>query len=83
MDRLIWTAWRAFWIGLGASAVIVGQSLVAPAAPAASEMAPSVESVDGPSAPEVVPVRVQVDNAPALSRNAAPKSSKSRVRHAS
>jgi hypothetical protein len=31
MDRLIRTAWRAFWVGLGASAVLVSQSLLAPA----------------------------------------------------
>jgi hypothetical protein len=28
MDRLIWTAWRAFWVGLGASAVLIGQTLL-------------------------------------------------------
>lgn len=50
MDRLIWTAWRAFWVGLGASAVIVGQSLLAPATPpTAAEIAPSpaVQQHDG------------------------------------
>ena len=36
MDRLIWTAWRAFWVGLGASAVLISQSLLAPASPGAS-----------------------------------------------
>jgi hypothetical protein len=30
MDRLIKTAWRAFWVGLGASAVLIGQSIFAP-----------------------------------------------------
>lgn len=34
MDRWINTAWRAFWIGLGAAAVLVSQSVLAPAAPA-------------------------------------------------
>ena len=33
MDGLIRTAWRAFWVGLGASAVLIAQSVVAPAAP--------------------------------------------------
>lgn len=28
MDRLIRNAWRAFWIGLGASTVLIAQSLV-------------------------------------------------------
>jgi hypothetical protein len=28
MDGLIQTAWRAFWIGLGASAVLIGQSVI-------------------------------------------------------
>ena len=41
MDRLIWAAWRAFWVGLGASVVIVGQTLLAPVAPpSAAEIAP-------------------------------------------
>lgn len=31
MDGLIWAAWRAFWVGLGASAVLITQSLLAPA----------------------------------------------------
>lgn len=31
MDRWIRTAWRAFWVGLGASAVLITQSVLAPA----------------------------------------------------
>lgn len=35
MERLIWVTWRAFWIGLGASLVLIAQafapSMVAPA----------------------------------------------------
>ena len=27
MDRLIWISWRAFWVGLGASLVLIIQSL--------------------------------------------------------
>jgi len=46
MDRLIWAAWRAFWIGLGASAVIVGQSFLAPAP--AADVAPAVEQHEAP-----------------------------------
>lgn len=41
---------RAFWVGLGASAVIVGQSLLAPATPpTAAEIAspPAVQQHDG------------------------------------
>ena len=26
MERLIWITWRAFWIGLGASLVLIAQS---------------------------------------------------------
>ncbi len=42
MDRLIWVTWRAFWVGLGASAVLITQTLIAPA-PAASRPVPAVE----------------------------------------
>ena len=40
MDRMIATAWKAFWIGLGAAAVLVSQSVLAPSpslAPAPSD----------------------------------------------
>lgn len=30
MDRLIKTAWRVFWVGLGATAVLVSQSVLSP-----------------------------------------------------
>jgi hypothetical protein len=46
MERLIRNAWRAFWVGLGASAVLVGQALLPaqpPAAPDAS-VAPAAET---------------------------------------
>lgn len=36
MDRWIDTAWRAFWVGLGASAVLVAQAVLGPSPPAAS-----------------------------------------------
>ena len=34
MDRLVRNAWRAFWVGLGASAVLVAQALVPASGPA-------------------------------------------------
>jgi hypothetical protein len=58
MDRLIWTAWRAFWVGLGASAVLITQSLLA--APASTAPVPP-SSEDGPSAPLVEPARAERD----------------------
>lgn len=64
MDRLIWTAWRAFWVGLGASAVLIGQTLLAP--PPAASAPPRVEE----PAPQVdEPVRARAKSAePILSR---------------
>jgi hypothetical protein len=62
MDRLIWTAWRAFWVGLGASAVLIAQSLLAPA-PGAS----TVPSGDPQLAPFTEPARPS-SNDPLLSR---------------
>ncbi len=50
MDRLIRTAWRAFWVGLGASAVLVSQSVLSPQLPA-----PSQGPADLPAAPLVAP----------------------------
>jgi hypothetical protein len=43
MDRVISTAWRAFWVGLGASVVLIGQAVLTPA----NAAAPAVESVPG------------------------------------
>lgn len=44
MERLIWVTWRAFWIGLGASLVLIVQafapSSIAPAVEAKAERAP-------------------------------------------
>ena len=43
MDRMITNAWRAFWLGLGASAVLLGQSVFFPhALPAPPPAAPAV-----------------------------------------
>lgn len=46
MDRLITTAWRAFWVALGGSVVLVGQAAFfpaprLPAAPAPALVAPA------------------------------------------
>jgi hypothetical protein len=67
MDRLIRTAWRAFWVGLGASAVLISQSILAPA--------PAPSSPADPVAPPVVaplqaPAAARAKSAdPILSRN--------------
>jgi hypothetical protein len=45
MDRMIWLAWRAFWVALGATLVLVGQTLLAPPAPAeTARPAPAIEA---------------------------------------
>ena len=63
MDGLIRTAWRAFWVGLGASAVLIGQSVLAPPAPG-----PATLPGDPAVAPLVAPVaRVRI-LAPAAAR---------------
>lgn len=31
MDRWVRTAWNSFWVGLGASAVLIGQAVLSPA----------------------------------------------------
>ncbi|MBX3233653.1 MAG: hypothetical protein KIT84_21140 [Labilithrix sp.] len=54
MDRLVWVAWRAFWVGLGASLVIVGQSMFAPAPP------PAAADVAAPAVEESAPSQFQV-----------------------
>ncbi len=45
MDRWIRTAWRAFWVGLGASAVLITQSFLAPpkAMPTATQVVPAYD----------------------------------------
>ncbi len=60
MDALIRTAWKAFWVGLGASAVLVGQSVLAPhAAPPPASPTPAVETAPAPPPPApLVAVRV-------------------------
>ena len=63
MDGLIRTAWRAFWVGLGASAVLIGQSVVAP-----STLPPPVgDPARDPAAPLIVPAE-PAQSAPAAAR---------------
>lgn len=54
MDRWIRHAWRAFWVGLGASAVLIGQTLTAPSQPAPAPA--QIEAIEpGPSLEELLP----------------------------
>ncbi len=55
MDRWIEMAWRAFWIGLGASAVLIAQSLLAPASVDGSN-GPSVDTPVQAPTPAVAPI---------------------------
>ncbi len=72
MDRLIRTAWRAFWVGLGASAVLVSQSVVSPpVAPAPVD--PDVAPLRSP------PPRPQASPAAARRPTARPTLSRSRI----
>jgi hypothetical protein len=66
MDALIRTAWRAFWVGLGASAVLVSQSLLAPSPlPLPTPAEPAVAP-----APTLAPAAARPKSAdPILSRN--------------
>ena len=49
MDRVIAMAWRALYVTVGACAVLVGQSVLAPEAPRASP--PDVAAPAAPAAP--------------------------------
>jgi len=57
MDRLIRIAWRTFWVGLGASAVLIGQSVIASRGPAADAPAhieqPAPTTIVQPAPPNV------------------------------
>lgn len=69
MERLIWMAWRAFWIGLGASVVLIVQAL-APLAPKVTvTRVPAPPSVEAPAPPAAVPAPTQKSANPILSRN--------------
>lgn len=73
MDRLIKTAWRAFWVGLGASAVLVSQSVLAPSPAAVPSPAdPSAAPLEAPR-PLFSPAAARRQSAdPVLSRLPAP-----------
>jgi len=76
MDRLIRTAWKAFWVGLGASAVLISQSFLAPA-PAASESMPSANQASPVAPAATTPSRAKSAD-PILSRNPFDSSAKGR-----
>lgn len=61
MDALITFAWRTFWVGLGASAVLIAQNLVSPPASPRAESASAAEPTVQVSAPAMV--RTAVRNA--------------------
>ena len=72
MERLIWLTWRAFWIGLGASVVLIAQAL----APVKVTLMPRDEvriaPVSNGSAPAPAPTvspTVEKSANPILSRN--------------
>ena len=62
MDGMIRTAWRAFWVGLGASAVLISQSVLSPAP------GPSTLPADPAAAPLVAPLPHLAPAAPAAAR---------------
>ena len=65
MERLIWITWRAFWIGLGASVVLIVQAL----APVKVTVMPRDEVKVAPApSPAAVPT-VEKSADPILSRN--------------
>ena len=71
MDRLIKTAWRAFWVGLGASAVLISQSVLAPPSAAPAPGAdPAAAPLLAPPSPAAAPAAARRRSAdPILSRN--------------
>ena len=70
MDRLIWISWRAFWVGLGASLVLIVQSLGSTPDESPKPVEPAVV-VPAPPPPPAAAVKVKsVKSAdPILSRN--------------
>jgi hypothetical protein len=67
MERLIWVTWRAFWIGLGASLVLIAQSF----APVKVSVMPRDEVKIAPKAtPAPAPTpTIEKSAEPILSRN--------------
>lgn len=54
MERAIWLAWRIFWVGLGASGVLVAQAVATPSSqPPVDNRAPVV--VPAPESPASSP----------------------------
>lgn len=71
MERLIWVTWRAFWIGLGASLVLILQALAPTPTPAAF-VAPGpnvAANADPPACAPAVPSAASKSADPILSRN--------------
>jgi hypothetical protein len=69
MDRLIRTAWRAFWVGLGASAVLIGQSVLTPAPATTADPGPAPLVAPAPmTSPATARLR-PLSADPILSRN--------------
>ena len=70
MDRLIWISWRAFWVGLGASLVLVVQSVGSPTdTPKSPEPAVVVPAPVAPPPPAAANVNSVKAADPVLSRN--------------
>jgi hypothetical protein len=71
MDRLIWVAWRAFWVGLGASAVLLAQTFFAPV-PAAVLPGSTFTPPSGEMAPSATPSAASPTHVQTSSRTKAP-----------
>jgi hypothetical protein len=72
MERLIWISWRAFWIGLGASVVLIAQALapVKVTVMPRDEVRISPRSTGAPSVNAPAPAPTMPKSAdPILSRN--------------
>jgi hypothetical protein len=66
MERLIWVMWRAFWIGLGASVVLIAQAL----APVKVTVMPRDEVKIAPAVQSPAPApTIEKSADPILSRN--------------
>jgi hypothetical protein len=71
MDRLIWISWRAFWVGLGASLVLIVQSLGSTPSETPKEPDPGVviPAPVAPPPPAAANVNSVKPSDPVLSRN--------------
>ena len=71
MERLIWISWRAFWVGLGASLVLIVQSLASTPAEDPKPSDPAIY-VPAPVAPTPAAAKAnahKTSSDPILSRN--------------